>query len=92
VLDAAVEAASALVVNQYRKAFPAARPQHGGPRGLAERVESTVASSPRLKRTVRELSSRYPVVRRLRILAWMALERTRGRRSGQGGGRGQPGE
>jgi hypothetical protein len=91
VLDAAVDAASALVVNQYRKAYPAARPQHG-PRGLAERVESTVASSPRLKRTVRELSSRYPVVRRLRILAWMVLERTRGRRSGHGQERGQPGE
>ena len=62
-------AASALVVSQYRKAFPAARPQPGpgGPRGLVGRVESTVASSPRLKRTVRELSSRSPAVRRLRI-------------------------
>jgi hypothetical protein len=79
VLDAAVAAASAMVVNQYRKAFPAARPQPGseGQRGLVGRVESTVASSPRLKRTVRELSSRYPAVRRLRILAWRTMERRR---------------
>ena len=80
VLDAAVAAASALVVSQYRKAYPAARPQRGrGQRGLAGRVEATVASSPRLKRTVRELSSRFPPVRRLRILAWQALERGRAR-------------
>jgi hypothetical protein len=79
VLDAAVHAASALVVNQYHKAHPAARPQPGdeGRRGLVGRVESTVAASPRLKRTVRELSSRFPAVRRLRILAWRMLERRR---------------
>jgi hypothetical protein len=79
VLDAAVHAASALVVNQYRKEFPAARPQpsHDRQRGLVARVESTVASSPRLKRTVRELSSRFPPVRRLRIAAWRRLERRR---------------
>ncbi|HUZ35820.1 MAG TPA: hypothetical protein VMV17_05785 [Streptosporangiaceae bacterium] len=76
VLDAAVDAAAALVVSQYRKAQPAARPQRHQ-RGLANRVESTVAASPRLKRTVRELSSRSPAVRRLRILAWQALERSR---------------
>jgi len=76
VLDAAVTAAAALVVNQYRKAYPAAKPQRTAG-GLAGRVEATVASSPRLKRTVRELSSRFPAVRRLRILAWQALERRR---------------
>jgi hypothetical protein len=82
ILDAAVHAASALVVNQYRKAHPAARPQasQDGQRGLVDRVESTMASSPRLKRTVRQLSSRYPAVRSLRILAWRALERSRARR------------
>jgi hypothetical protein len=87
VLDAAVAAASALVVSQYRKAFPAARPQPGlgGPRGLVGRVESTVASSPRLKRTVRELSSRSPAVRRLRIVAWRVLERRRAPRRGTPG-------
>jgi hypothetical protein len=80
VLDAAVDAAAALIVNQYRKAYPAARPQRDpGARGLASRVEATVASSPRLKRTVRELSSRSSAVRRLRILAWRALERSRAR-------------
>ena len=80
VLDAAVDAAAALVVNQYHKAYPAARPQRDpGARGLAGRVEATVASSPRLKRTVRELSSRSSAVRRLRILAWRALERSRAR-------------
>jgi len=79
VLDAAVDAAAALVVNQYRKAHPAAKPQpsEDARRGLVGRVESTVASSPRLKRTVRDLSSRFPVVRRLRIVAWRRLERRR---------------
>jgi hypothetical protein len=87
VLDAAVAAASALVVSQYRKAFPAAGPQpgSGGPRGLVGRVESTVASSPRLKRTVRELSSRSSAVRRLRIVAWQVLERRRAPRRGTPG-------
>jgi hypothetical protein len=86
VLDAAVDAASALIVRQYRKAFPAARPQPGAEgRGLVSRVESTMASSPRLKRTVRELSSRSAAVRRLRILAWRVLERRRAPRHGTPG-------
>jgi len=79
VLDAAVHAAAAMVVNQYHRAHPAAKPQPSPdrPRGLVARVESTVASSPRLKRTVRNLSSRFPVVRRIRIVAWRRLERRR---------------
>jgi hypothetical protein len=77
-LDAAVQAAAALVVNQYRKEYPA-KPRTGGGRGLAGRVESAVASSPRLKRTVREISSRSAAVRRLRILVWRVLERSRTR-------------
>jgi hypothetical protein len=79
VLDAAVHAAAAMVVNQYHRAHPAAKPQPSSDRqrGLVARVESTVASSPRLKRTVRELSSRFPVVRRIRIVAWRRLERRR---------------
>ena len=79
VLDAAVHAAAALVVNHYRRAYPAARPQ-GDPdaqRGFVGRVESTVASSPLIKRTVRELSSRSRAVRRLRIAAWRLIERRR---------------
>jgi hypothetical protein len=82
VLDAAVAAAAALVVNQYRKEYPGASPQpkRGARGGLASRLEAAVASSPRLKRTVRDLSSRYPAVRKLRILIWQAMERTRARR------------
>jgi len=77
-----VEAAAALVVNQYRKEYPQARrqPKRAASAGLAGRVEAAVASSPRLKRAVRDLSSRYPAVRRLRILTWQAMERTRTRR------------
>src|SRR5215470_14186329 len=78
-LDAAVQAAAALVVNQYQREYPPARPPQPRGRGLAGRIESAVAASPRLKRGVRELSSRYPAVRRLRVLAWRALERTRTR-------------
>jgi hypothetical protein len=82
VLDAAVDAAAALVVNQYRKEYPGAapHPKRAAQGGLASRVEAAVASSPRLKRAVRELSGRYPAVRRLRILTWQAMERTRTRR------------
>jgi hypothetical protein len=79
ILDAAVAAAAALVANQYRKQFPPARPQGkaSAAGGMAGWIESVVASSPRLKRAVRQASSRYPAVRRLRIVAWRALERTR---------------
>ncbi len=87
ILDAAVDAAAALVVNQYRKEYPAAGPQPGragqagrASTGLASRVEAAIASHPRLKRTVRDLSSRYPAVRKLRILTWQAMERTRARK------------
>jgi hypothetical protein len=79
VLDAAVQAAAALVVNQYQREYPAAPPHEGRGRGLAGRIESAVAASPRLKRAVREFSGRYPAVRRLRVLAWRAMERTRAR-------------
>ncbi len=81
ILDAAVQAAAALVLNQYQKEHPAARPQKGliGRGALADRLESTVAASPRIKRTVRELSSRHSSVRQLRILAWRVLERSRAR-------------
>ena len=83
VLDAAVEAAAALVVNQYRKEYPAARPhpKRAARGGLASRLEAAAAASPRLKRAVRDLSGRSPAVRKLRILTWQALERTRARRN-----------
>jgi hypothetical protein len=81
VLDAAVDAAAAMIVSQYRKAYPAARPQpHAADgRGLVSRVESTVASSPRLKRAVRDLSSRSRTMRKLRIAVWRAAEGRRNR-------------
>jgi hypothetical protein len=79
ILDAAVQAAAALVVNQYQREYPAARPKEGRGRGLTGRIEAAAAASPRLKRTVREFSSRYPAVRRLRVLAWRAMEKTRTR-------------
>jgi len=78
-LDAAVQAAAALVVNQYQRQNRAARPPEPRGRGLSGRIEAAIARSPRLKRAVREFSSRYPAVRRLRVLAWQALERTRTR-------------
>jgi hypothetical protein len=79
ILDAAVQAAAALVVGQYQREYPAARPREGRGHGLAGRIEAAAAASPRLKRTVREFSSRYPVVRRMRVLAWRAMEKTRTR-------------
>jgi hypothetical protein len=84
VLDAAVAASAALVVAQFRRAHPAARPQSGParPRGLVSRVESSVAGSPKVKNTVRELSRRYPAMRRLRVLAWREMERRRARARG----------
>ncbi|HEY1321108.1 MAG TPA: hypothetical protein VGF32_12705 [Streptosporangiaceae bacterium] len=79
VLDAAVTAAAAMIVNQYRKEFPAARTARkpAGPRGLTGRVESAAGTSPWLKRAVRELSSRSRTVRRLRVMVWRTLERRR---------------
>jgi hypothetical protein len=82
-LEAAVDSAAYLVLHHFRKEHPAAKPQGGpvGHRSLAARVESTVASSPRLKRTVRELSNKHASVRSLRILTWRALEKSRARRN-----------
>lgn len=80
-LDAAMDTVTALLVNQYRRTRPAVRPRAVGPAsaGLIGRVESAVASSPSLKRRVRNMSSRYPAVRRLRLLAWRSIERARAR-------------
>jgi hypothetical protein len=82
-LEAATEAAAAAVLHHYRKRFPAAAPQRtpATARGLVSRVESKVASSDRFKRTVRELSSRYPAVRKVRVRVWQATERRRVRRN-----------
>ena len=44
VLDAAVQATAALVVNQYQREYPAARPKEGRGRGLAGRIEAAAAA------------------------------------------------
>jgi hypothetical protein len=44
-------------------------------------VESKVAKSDGFKKTVRELSARYPAVRQLRLRVWQATERRRVRRN-----------
>ncbi|MDQ2874561.1 MAG: hypothetical protein M3Y33_07055 [Actinomycetota bacterium] len=82
-LDAATEAAAAAVLHHYQKLYPAVRPQRAPTtaRSLVSRVESKVASSDRFKRTVRELSSRYPAVRQVRLRVWQATERRRVRRN-----------
>ncbi len=77
VLDAAVQAVAALLLNAYWVEFPAAAPEKDEiTRSVfADRVVLRVAASPWLKRSVRQLSSHSSLVRRLRILAWRALER-----------------
>jgi len=68
------------VLNQYRKEYPAAQPGVTGG-ALADRVSARVHASPRIKRTLRELSSRHSSVRWLRVRAWRLLERSRARSS-----------
>jgi hypothetical protein len=82
-LEPALEAAAAAVLHHYRRLYPATAPQRAPAtaRGLVSRVESKVASSDRFKRTVRELSGRYPAVRQLRLRVWQATERRRVRRN-----------
>ncbi|MGH3301172.1 MAG: hypothetical protein ACRDOK_05670 [Streptosporangiaceae bacterium] len=77
VLDAAVEAAAALVLNEYWVEFPAAAPEPDvfTRSNFADRVALRIAASPWLKRTVRNITSRSSLVRRLRIVVWRALER-----------------
>jgi hypothetical protein len=77
VLDAAVQAVAALLLNAYWVEFPAAAPEKDEiTRSVfADRVVLRIAASPWLKRSVRQLSSHSSLVRRLRILAWRALER-----------------
>ena len=77
-LDAAMDTVTALLVNQYRRSQPAVRPRAAAaPAGLIGRVESAVAASPTIKRRVRDMSSRYRSVRRLRVLAWRSMQRSR---------------
>jgi hypothetical protein len=77
VLDAAVEAVAALLLNEYWVEYPDSAPEREEiTRSVfADRVVLRVAASPWLKRSVRQLSSRSALVRRLRVMAWRALER-----------------
>jgi hypothetical protein len=77
VLDAAVEAVAALLQNEYWVEYPDSAPDREEiTRSVfADRVVLRVAASPWLKRSVRQLSSRSALVRRLRVMAWRALER-----------------
>jgi hypothetical protein len=78
VLDAAVQAAAALVLNEYWEEFPAAAPPDPNliTRSIfADRLAFRIAASPWLKRTVRNVTSRSALVRRLRVLVWRVLER-----------------
>ena len=77
VLDAAVQAAAALLLNEYWEEFPAAAPEPDLiTRSIfADRLAFRIAGSPWLKRTVRDVTSRSSLVRRLRVLVWRVLER-----------------
>jgi len=75
VLAAAVGALATVLRNQYRPAGGAADEPWG--RGAGARAPLRA----RVKRAVRELSSRYPAVGRARVVAWRLLQRSRaGRR------------
>jgi hypothetical protein len=81
-LDAAIDATAAAVLAHYYKVYPGARP-HAEPAraGLLSRVERKVAASDKFKRKVRDLSSRHPSVRQLRLRVWQFTERRRVKRN-----------
>ncbi len=74
VLDAAVEALAALVRNAYDPPDRLGNGEAGTARG------SRPAGTTRLKRSLRDFTSRHPSVGRLRVLAWRLSERSRARR------------
>jgi hypothetical protein len=75
VLDAAIGALATALRNQYAPPDDGRRPDLAAPR---------VVANPRVKRLVRDLSSRYPWVGRARVAAWRLTERARShRRSGR---------
>jgi hypothetical protein len=85
VLDAAMQAAAALVLNEYWVEFPAEEPPDPNliTRSIfADRLALRIAGSPWLKRTVRDITSRSALMRRLRVAVWRAMERpgSRGRK------------
>jgi hypothetical protein len=77
VLELACDAATTFLVNNFRETQRKSQARKGGPvqhrrgpRSLAARFEAAAGRSPKFKKTVRDLSSRYPAVRRMRILVW----------------------
>ena len=82
VLDAAVQAAAALVLNEYWVEFPAEAPPDPDlitRRIFADRLVFLIADSPWLKRTLRDLTSRFRLMQRLRVVVWRVIERPRWR-------------
>lgn len=75
-LDAAVVSLAALVERQYRRGRRG--PATARPAGLRARAREIVRDSPRLRRTLRVLTSRYRWATRLRVLSWQRIERRRG--------------
>jgi hypothetical protein len=75
-LDAALAAAAALADQLYRAKYPA-RPPRGrpaSPRQMASRMKWATLNGPRVQRVLRR-TSRFPAVRRLRIVIWRVLMR-----------------
>lgn len=73
VADAAVGALAELLRQEYASPGLAARPRPASGGGFA---------GPRwVKRAVRDLSSRHPAIKRLRVVAWRISERARARRA-----------
>lgn len=78
VLDAAIGALATTLRNQY-----AAPHTDGEEHRLVDLPAAKVAVNPRVKRLVRDLSSRHPALGRARVLAWRLTERARARRRGR---------
>jgi hypothetical protein len=76
VLDAAIGALATTLRQQY-----AAPHGEGSDHRVVDLPAAKVPVNPRVKRLVRDLSSRYPAVGRARVLAWRLTERARSRRS-----------
>jgi len=74
ILDAAVAAAAALADHDYRVRYlprpPRERPH--GPRQAASRMKWAMLNGPRVRWLLRR-TSRFPAVRRLRVVIWRAL-------------------
>jgi hypothetical protein len=75
VLDAAIGALATTLRNQYEQPLAGA-----DERRLVDLPAAKMTANPRVKRLVRELSSRYPAVGRARIFLWRLTERARSRR------------